>query len=526
MAKKKATKKKATAAKKVTRKKSAKTPPKKKTAKKKLAKKSTVKKQVKKKSGVKKKTTKKAVQTRTKKATAKKKSTNKAAASRKTGTKLKSTKANRGFRRFELVDGKSSKFWEIKQDGSQYTVRYGRIGTDGQSKTKDMGTTGNAAAEVEKLIETKMKKGYADAAIATEETTTASVFESKTESVRSSTIPRFIGNHPIDLADGDSVEIKGSARKPYLIQNIAGVYSCSCPAWRNQSVPIDVRTCKHIRKLRGDEAEKSRVGNLSKPRKSNSKISGPELLLAHPWDSFQDLKGWWMSEKLDGVRAYWDGKNLLSRNGNIFHAPEWFIKDLPSTELDGELWIERKSFQKTVSTVRRKNANDDWKQIKYVVFDAPSMNGKFEERLGYLDDLSKSLANAYFQTLDHTRCRGISHLQKQLSKITSIGGEGLMLREPASVYEHGRSSTLLKVKNFLDTEATVIDHIAGRGRHKGRMGALLVQLDNGTEFSVGTGFSDAQRNKPPAIGTRITFRYQELTDSGVPRFPSYLRIAK
>ena len=500
------------------------------------AKKSAVEKKSVKKTG--KKSTKKATakKTGTKKVSTKTKSTRKKAtknstakkgdARPKTATKRKSAKAISGFRRLELVDGKSSKFWEIKQEGSQYTVRYGRIGTDGQSKIKDMGTTGNAAAEVEKLIQTKRKKGYADSASASEENTTASVSESKTESVLSSTIHRVIGTHPIDLADGDSVEIKGSARKPYLIQNIAGVYSCSCPAWRNQSVPIDVRTCKHIRKLRGDEAEKSRVGNLSKPRKSNSKISGPELLLAHPWDSFQDLKGWWMSEKLDGVRAYWDGKKLLSRNGNIFHAPEWFIKDLPSTELDGELWMERKSFQKTVSTVRRKNANDDWKQIKYVVFDAPRMNGQFEERLGYLDDLSKSIASTHFQTLNHTRCRGISHLQKQLSRITSIGGEGLMLREPASVYEHGRSSTLLKVKNFLDTEATVIDHIAGRGRHKGRMGALLVQLDNGTEFSVGTGFSDAQRNKPPAIGTRITFRYQELTDSGVPRFPSYLRIAK
>jgi DNA ligase-1 len=99
-----------------------------------------------------------------------------------------------------------------------------------------------------------------------------------------------------------------------------------------------------------------------------------------------------------------------------------------------------------------------------------------------------------------------------------------MLRQPGSAYEVGRSATLLKVKTFKDAEATVIGHQAGAGKHKGRLGALLVRLADGTEFAVGTGFTDKERAAPPAVGSVITFRYQELSDAGVPRFPSYVGV--
>jgi DNA ligase-1 len=99
-----------------------------------------------------------------------------------------------------------------------------------------------------------------------------------------------------------------------------------------------------------------------------------------------------------------------------------------------------------------------------------------------------------------------------------------MLRKPGSRYVAGRSDTLLKVKSFLDSEARVVGHQAGTGKHKGRLGALLVELPNGTRFKVGTGMSDAERNEPPAVGEIITFRYQELTDAGVPRFPSFIGV--
>lgn len=330
-----------------------------------------------------------------------------------------------------------------------------------------------------------------------------------------------------DLQDGETVEVKGSAAKPYVIKNVGGVYSCSCPAWRNQSLAIEQRTCKHIRKLRGDEAEKQRVGNALPPKRA-SKVAkkGPPLLLAEKWDNATDLSDWWMSEKLDGVRAYWDGKQLLSRQGNIYHAPDWFIRGLPKVPLDGELWMDRKSFQKTVSIVRRQDKSDHWKQIRLLLFDAPQASGDFETRLAFLKSEVSSKTTPHVAVLEHQVCEGLKHLKKELARIESLGGEGLMLREPGSRYEVGRSSTLLKVKTFHDAEATVLDYQAGRGRHKGRLGALLVQLDDGTEFSVGTGFSDAQREDPPPVGSTITFRYQELSDGGVPRFPSFVRMRK
>ena len=341
-----------------------------------------------------------------------------------------------------------------------------------------------------------------------------------------------------DLADGESTEMRGSGTKPYVLRNTGGVYSCTCPAWRNQSTPIEHRTCKHLRKLRGDDAERLRlgVGSLgSAPGKrklltasSDSDEGGPPLLLAHNWDNFTDPTDWWMSEKLDGVRAYWDGKQFLSRQGNVFHAPDWFVAKLPEIILDGELWIGRKQFQQTVSVVRRKDMSDAWKDVRYLVFDAPAHQGTFEDRLDFLaTTLPKRKGHKpVASVLEHSRCKGLEHVQRELARVEGLGGEGLMLRQPGSLYEAGRSITLLKIKTFHDAEAVVRGHQPGKGKFKGTLGALVVELPDGTGFSVGTGFSDAERADPPPIGSWITFRYQELSDSGVPRFPSFVRIAE
>ena len=329
-----------------------------------------------------------------------------------------------------------------------------------------------------------------------------------------------------DLKDGESVEIQGSARKPYVLKNVGGVYSCSCPAWRNQSLAIERRTCKHLRKYRGEQAEQDRLGGPlpAKPAGSaDRKPNAPPLLLAHRWENDVDLAGWWMSEKLDGVRAYWDGQRFLSRQGNPFHAPDWFIAGLPDDPLDGELWLDRKSFQRTVSIVRRQDESQLWQEIAFVAFDAPAFDGDFEARQAFLQATFDEHQPPYARVLQQDRCTGVGHLREELARIESLGGEGLMLRQPASSYETGRSSTLLKVKTFHDAEARVVEHLAGRGRHKGRLGALAAELPDGTSFSVGTGLSDRERESPPPVGSLITFRYQELTDAGVPRFPSFVR---
>ncbi|HLY11474.1 MAG TPA: DNA ligase [Planctomycetota bacterium] len=333
-----------------------------------------------------------------------------------------------------------------------------------------------------------------------------------------------------DLADGEVVQVQGSASKPYELKNTGGVYSCSCPAWRNQSIAIERRTCKHLRKHRGSAAEDARLGSAPaqridrpEPEGDEEAAEGPPLLLAERWDNVQDLTGWWMSEKLDGVRAYWDGKNFISRLGNLYHAPDWFLEKLPPTPLDGELWTGRKLFQRTVSIVRRQDKNELWKEVRFLVFDAPALDAPFEERL---DHCRKALDGRppYAQVHDHQVCKGLDVLRAELARVESLGGEGLMLRMPASKYVQGRSSTLLKVKSFHDAEARVIGHVAGAGRHKGRLGALEVETAEGTRFSVGTGFSDAERGAPPPVGAVITFRYQELSTGGVPRFPSFVGI--
>jgi DNA ligase-1 len=324
-----------------------------------------------------------------------------------------------------------------------------------------------------------------------------------------------------DLADGETFLMQGSGAKPYELKNTGGVYSCTCPAWRNQSLAIEKRTCKHLKKLRGEEAEIARVGNAAAaPAKSKAEKDAQvaPVLLAESWDRSMDPKGWWLSEKLDGVRAYWDGAKLISRLGNVLHAPDWFIKGLPKHPLDGELFMERKSFQKTISIVRRQDKSDLWKKIRFLIFDAPAHGGQFEERLELILSLAK---HPYAAAHEHTLCKGITHLTDELARVEALGGEGLMLRQPKSKYAIGRSATLLKVKSFKDDEAVVIAHEAGKGRHKGRLGALVVRLASGIEFSIGTGFSDKEREKPPEVGATVRFRYQELSDGGVPRFPSY-----
>jgi len=254
------------------------------------------------------------------------------------------------------------------------------------------------------------------------------------------------------------------------------------------------------------------------PAKTAAEAKAAPVLLAETWDGVLDPAGWWISEKLDGIRAYWDGTKILSRLGNVLHAPDWFIAGLPNHPLDGELFLARKSFQKTTAIVRRQDKSDHWKQIRFLIFDAPAHGGVFEERIKLVQSLP---AHNYALAHPHILCKGIAHLKEELARIESLGGEGVMLRQPKSMYAAGRSSTLLKVKSFKDDEAVVLAHQPGTGRHKGRMGALLVRLADGTEFAIGTGFSDKERDEPPPVGSTVVFRYQELSDGGVPRFPSF-----
>lgn len=247
-----------------------------------------------------------------------------------------------------------------------------------------------------------------------------------------------------------------------------------------------------------------------------------QAMLAKPYAD-QRIDGWLISEKLDGVRALWDGTSLTSRNGNTFAAPAWFTARLPAgTPLDGELYIGRGLFQATVGIVRTQTPVDaDWQHISYQVFDAPSAPGGFEARLDLVHQVLAG--NTIAQPVAHTVCTNKTQLDSIFLQLTAAGAEGIMLRKPGSAYEQKRSANLLKYKPFESDEATVIAHEKGTGRLAGTLGALVCHWKDRT-FKVGTGLTDALRNAPPAVGALITFGFCGLTDGGVPRFPTYVAV--
>ena len=252
----------------------------------------------------------------------------------------------------------------------------------------------------------------------------------------------------------------------------------------------------------------------------------PPLLLAEVWDPSIDPTGWWMSEKYDGLRSYWDGHQLWSRKGNLIHAPDYFLAELPDqVALDGELWIGRGKFEETASTVLSEKPDDRWKNVHFMVFDAPQVKGTFEHRMHFLQAILPS-DNRFVRVVTQERCKGAAQLLAERDRVVELGGEGLMLRQPESEYDNRRSPTLLKVKPYDDAEATVIAHEPGKGKYAGKLGALLVRTADGREFSIGSGLTDALRDSPPAVGAVITYRFRGLTDKGLPRFPSFLRIRR
>ncbi len=256
---------------------------------------------------------------------------------------------------------------------------------------------------------------------------------------------------------------------------------------------------------------------------SHPKTRAAPVMLAHTWNPQRDIRGWWMSEKLDGIRGYWTGSQLISRAGNVLTAPPWFTENFPPVALDGELWSGRQQFEKIASIVRRKTPHESWKTVRYMIFDAPQAAGGFARRLDFARQWFQQHPNPHVTIVEQEICQNEAHLRQKLAAIEALGGEGLILRKPQSPYTVGRSHDLLKVKTFQDAEAVVMQHLPGSGRNAGRLGALLVELPNGMQFAIGTGFSDAERDNPPPIGSTITFKHQGFTASGIPRFASFLR---
>jgi len=250
----------------------------------------------------------------------------------------------------------------------------------------------------------------------------------------------------------------------------------------------------------------------------------PAILLAEVYRNQVDVAQYLVSEKLDGVRAIWDGQILRFRSGKTINAPRWFLDGLPKTPLDGELWIGRGTFERLSGIVRRNTPDDaEWRQIRYRVFELPDAPGNFSERMKQLQVLTAGRAH-WLQPAEQFRLADAKALKRKLDEVVKGGGEGLMLHRADAYYETGRSAALLKLTPWQDAEARVVAHLPGKGKYAGMTGALQMEMPDGRRFALGSGLSDALRRKPPPVGTLVTYRYRELTQNGMPRFPRYLRV--
>jgi len=273
-----------------------------------------------------------------------------------------------------------------------------------------------------------------------------------------------------------------------------------------------------------------KIDNQEKPAK-------PSLMLLKTYQPNQDITGWLMSEKLDGVRAYWDGKHLISRQGNVYASPEWFTQHFPPFEVDGELWLARGQFQETVSIVRQQIPDNRWKQITYNIFEVPNQKGGLLERLSILKAFLKHTPNSFIKIIEQKTIKSNQDIEKELKRILALGGEGLVVRNPDTTYQTGRLASALKIKQKQDAECVVKSYTKGQGKFTGLVGAIKCQLipeqvarlftklnaKNKQIIKVGSGLTDNQRLHPPKVGSVITFQYIGLTNKGLPRFPVFLR---
>lgn len=257
-------------------------------------------------------------------------------------------------------------------------------------------------------------------------------------------------------------------------------------------------------------------------------VQKPSLMLAsngHIHSLSEKPNAYLVSEKLDGVRAYWTGSKLISRQGKLIAAPKWFTNALPDTPIEGELWLGRGQFEKLVSITSKQQPREaEWRQVKFMLFDLPISELPFDKRLEKLAQLVLQAEVDFLKLIPHFSYASIEQIERYFTNTVNQGGEGIMLNIANSPYLPGRQKSVLKIKPYYDAEATVIDHIAGTGKLKNLMGSLVVRNKQGQTFKIGTGFSLSQRQNPPKFGQVITYKYFGLTRTGKPKFASFLRV--
>lgn len=256
-----------------------------------------------------------------------------------------------------------------------------------------------------------------------------------------------------------------------------------------------------------------------------ARAAPPSPTLAQRYHTGIDVTAYWVSEKYDGVRALWTGRQLLSRQGLPIRAPAWFTAGWPAEPLDGELWAGRGRFDAAQAAVAAAAPDDaQWRALRYMVFDLPGAPGGFGERLPALQRAVAALGQPWVQAAPQWRVASHAQLMGQLREHEKAGAEGLMLRRDDAPYRGGRSEDLLKLKSFEDAEGLVVGHIPGRGKYAGQTGALLVAMPGGRRFRLGSGLPDALRRQPPPVGSVVTYRFNGTHASGLPRFARFWRV--
>lgn len=251
----------------------------------------------------------------------------------------------------------------------------------------------------------------------------------------------------------------------------------------------------------------------------------PAIQQAKTYQAVDNISHYWVSEKLDGIRGYWNGKQLLTRQGNIIHSPAWFTESWPNEVMDGELWIARNQFQATLSCVRKKTIDEScWRKVHFMIFDLPTHTGTFSERINAMKTIIAQTASDHLNMITQFKIDNTRQLDETLNKVIENQGEGLMLHLASAHYHVGRTDNIMKLKRHQDAEATVIAHIEGKGKYLGMLGALKVKTPTGVIFNIGSGFSDEERTNPPSVGSIITYQYNGKTQANIPRFARYFRL--
>lgn len=245
-----------------------------------------------------------------------------------------------------------------------------------------------------------------------------------------------------------------------------------------------------------------------------------------------------VSEKFDGVRGIWDGKNMFSKRGNILPIPHCFSQNLAHLGLkngefvEGELWIDYGAFEAISGLLNRKNiACEDFRSVKFLIFNAQLGNkrdfsqnlAEIKSRLDSALDSAKGKDLAQIQVIPQHKFSKIADLKDFFNAVVAKGGEGLIVRDSTTAYK-------LKAQN--DAECKIIDFSRGKGRLNGKVGAIICEsledknsgIKGGKIFRIGSGLSDEMRTNPPKIGMIITYKFSGVSKNGIPKHARFLRI--